>query len=175
METGKYMRKNKLWRKWVQVGICLWFFLISISAAVIGASTHYSYEKKMCWTDCVASRGNITVTFTYPEDGIYWNEKKILPYSVPFILHGNGKIGFAHLRFYRDTPINYTIESSVGISLVEFYMDGVLIVTVTTPPYEFAWNCQMTSFSHRNCKIVAYGPNPNDWGSDEITIYRLFV
>ena len=144
---------------------------MSLNPSEISITTSNHFRKSLYEKECLPLRENITVTFTYPENGIYWNDRKIMSYSVPFILHGNGDLVFHGFRFYRDTPVEYTITGP--IVLVEFYSDGVLIGTVTTPPYEFSLPTQMTSFSHINLKIIAYGANQGDW--DEITIWRLFI
>jgi len=137
------------------------------------ATTINCFQESFIERECSSVRENITVTFTYPENGIYWNDRKIMPYSVPFILHGNGDLGFHGFRFYRDTPVEYTITGPiVG---VDFYLEGVLIGSVTAAPYEFDFPIPMTSFSHVTVKIIAYGASQGDWGSDEITIWRLFV
>jgi hypothetical protein len=115
----------------------------------------------------------VTITFTYPENEIYWNEKKIAPYSVPYILHGNGDLVVHGLRVYRATPVEYTLTGS--IERMEFYVDGALVGIVTSPPWEYEGFALITSFSHFNEKIIVYGTNPGDWGSDEITIWRLFI
>jgi hypothetical protein len=162
-------------RKGLAVGIILLFVGISSISTAICTATINQYGKYLNEKECSPLRENITVTFTYPENGIYWNNHKIMPFSVPLILFGNGELVFHGFRFYRDTPVDYTVESSVGITLIEFYVDGVLIGNVTTPPYEFKGLGLMTRFSHKNLKIIAYGANQGDWGSDEITIYRLFL
>ena len=123
--------------------------------------------------ECSSVGENITVTFTYPENAIYWNDRKIMPYSVPFILHGNGDLSFNWFRFYRDTPVEYTITGP--IDRVDFYLDGSLIGSATAAPYEFELPILMPSFSHITVKIIAYGGSQGDWGSDEITIWRLFI
>lgn len=123
--------------------------------------------------ECSSVGENITVTFTYPENAIYWNDRKIMPYSVPFILHGNGDLSFNWFRFYRDTPVEYTITGP--IDRVDFYLDGSLIGSVTAAPYEFEFPILMPSFSHITVKIIAYGASQGDWGGDEITIWRLFI
>jgi hypothetical protein len=172
---GEGMEKYPLLRKGFAIGIILLFVVTGIIPTAINATTINHYRKSMFEKECSPLRENITVTFTYPENGIYWNDHKIMPFSVPLIVHGNGELVFHDFRFYRDTPVNFTIESSVSITLIEFYVDGVLIGNVTEPPYEFEAPYLMTRFSHINLKIIAYGTNQDDWGSDEITIYRLFL
>ncbi len=137
------------------------------------ATTINCFQESFNERECSSVGENITVTFTYPENAIYWNDRKIMPYSVPFILHGNGDLSFNWFRFYRDTPVEYTITGPiVG---VDFYLDGSLIGSVTAAPYEFEFPILMPSFSHLTVKIIAYGASQDDWGSDEITIWRLLV
>ena len=165
-------------RKCLAVGIILLFVATGFIPTAISTTTINHYEKNLFEKRCSPLQENITVTFTYPENGIYWNEYKIIPYSVPLILHGNGELVYGHFglfRLYRDTPVKFTIEPGGHITLIEFYIDGHLIGNVTTPPYEFKGLGLMTRFSHKNLKIIAYGANQGDWGSDEITIYRLFL
>ena len=165
------MQTKSLFKKGLAVGIILAFVTtIFIPNALNATPVNFSgknFDKK----ECTMFRGNITVTFTYPEKGIYWNDRKIMPFRVPLILHGMGSLGIDHLRLYRRTPVNFTIEGPV-IKLA-YYWDGVLIGNVTVPPWTIG-SVPMTSFSHVTIKIVAYGYQ-GDSGSDEITIYRLFL
>jgi hypothetical protein len=167
------MTKYPLPRKWLAIGIILLFVGTGIIPIMINAKTTNHYEANLNKKEYSPLRGNITVTFTYPENGIYWNDRKIMPYSVPLILHGNGDLVHRLFRFYRDTPVEYTITGP--IFFIEFYLDGALVGNITSEPWEFVAPILITSFSHKNFKIIAYGTNQDDWGSDEITIYRLFL
>ena len=107
---------------------------------------------------------DITVTITYPENGLYLNNKKILPFFIPLVIRG--PIGF-----------DFEIETSpgVGIDYVEFYVNDGLQYVDNTPPFEreglITW--WKARFSHIKIKIIAYGIDCEP-GSDEITIWRLF-
>ncbi len=144
----------------------------SLDPTEMSTTSINSYQQNLDGREKAPLRRNVTITFTYPENGIYWNEKKIAPYSVPFILHGNGDLVVQGLRLYRATPVKYTMTGS--IVRMEFYFDGTLVGIVDSPPWEFV-SVLMTSFSHFNEKIIVYGSNPGEWGSDEITIWRLFI
>ena len=47
-------------------------------------------------------------------------------------------------------------SDNVGISKVEFYVDGVLVVTDTAAPYEYAWNTTGETNESHNLKAIAY-------------------
>ena len=96
-------------RKGLAVGIILLFVATGFIPTAISTTTINHYEKNLFEKRCSPLQENITVTFTYPENGIYWNENKIIPYSVPLIVHGNGELVFHGFRFYRDTPVDYTV------------------------------------------------------------------
>ncbi len=146
-------------------GVILLFFVAS--CLPLSQARPFNFDKKQY----SSSHENITVTFTYPENGIYWNDRKMMPSSVPLILHGNGAFKFQGFRLCRDTPVDYAITGPV--MMVEFYLDDVLVGNVTTLPFEFHFDVLMTSFSQVSLKIIAYGGNQH--GVGEITIYRLFV
>jgi hypothetical protein len=73
-------------RKGLAVGIILLFVGISSISTAICTATINQYGKYLNEKECSPLRENITVTFTYPENGIYWNNHKIMPFSVPLIL-----------------------------------------------------------------------------------------
>jgi hypothetical protein len=103
-----------------------------------------------------------------PDDGLYWNDRKIAEYPVPLFLHYHFKY---RAHFY---PMFIFNDNGSGISKVEFYVDGVLIGTQTSPPWTFTFRVTVTPFHHSQTFgiKVYFGAEQNY--SDNVTIYRLF-
>ncbi len=80
------------------------------------------------------SLSDITVTITYPEDGIYWNNQKIFPFFVTLVICGD--LGF-----------DVEIEPYDEIDYVEYYINDGLQYTDFTPPFEFGPYCLNIPFS----------------------------
>ncbi len=162
------MQNNHQLQKWLAVGAILLFIMASVIPTAMHATSVKNSEKNLFGKDTSTLRGNITVTITFPENGVYWNDHKIMPFSVPFVLHGLGaKRGF----FVRITPVEFSISGNAAE--LEVYWNGVSVGNVTSPPWTFG-GVPMTFFSCVTVKIIAYGYQ-GDSGSDEITIYRLFL
>ena len=112
-------------------------------------------------------RENLTVTITFPENGIYWNTTKIAQFSVPLILSGDG---------FRDgnliwTPVKYKVEGEVdGYSI---WWNGVMEYNGSWTPGCNYSALPMSRFSHGTFKIVVYSTIGDS--SAEITIWRLFL
>jgi hypothetical protein len=155
-------------KKCLAVGIILLFVGTFIIPTTINATTMNQYGKNLHQKECSLLQKGITVTFTYPENAIYWNDHKIAPFSVPLILH---------YHFHLWILVKLKIEPLENISKIEFYYNGALLATWFPPgPYPNFDNIElpMTRFSHASLKIIAY-TNQGDQGSDEITIWRLFL
>lgn len=101
-----------------------------------------------------------TVKLTKPGREIYINNKKIMPFIVPFVI---GNI---------DIEADATDEN--GIQRVDFYVDDVLRYSDYYAPYRCStW--QSTSFflGKHIIKVVAYD-NIGNHASDEIKVWKLF-
>ncbi len=89
----------------------------------------------------IVSAAAPSIAITKPENGIYLRDKKVLPFSRPFII---GAI---------------TIQASAsqepfGIYRVEFYIDDTLKATDTETPYQYTWTT-LAFFKH-TIKVTAY-------------------
>lgn len=102
------------------------------------------------------------VTFTSPENGIYRNDQKILPFFVP-------------LAFCGIITVEVEAEPVEEIDRVEIYINDGLheIITGAGPTYESSYVWEGEPFSKINFKAIAYGCD-NTQASDEITIWRIF-
>jgi len=159
-------------RKCLAVGIILLFIGTSIISTAINATSINYYRKNLYERECSPLRENVTVSFMFPENGIYWNDHKIAPFSVPLILHGNGILLDKNLIL---TTVKFKIEPLENISEIDVYIDGILWWTWTQPePFIDTLGLPMTRFSHANATIIAYTP-AGTWGSNEITVWRLFL
>jgi len=142
------------------VAVILLFIGVSGLPSISGYNTYSRNVENIDFDE--HSLSNITVTITYPEDGIYWNNQKILPFFVTLVICGD--LGF-----------DVEIETSpyVGIDYVEFYLNDVLIFMDDSEPFEFGPYCPNMPFSKIKIGIIAYTTN-GDQGSDEIVIWRIF-
>ena len=100
----------------------------------------------------------VQMKISKPENGVYFGDKKILPFPSPLCL---GKI---------------TIESSVQsmtfpIERVEFYVDDVLQETITAEPYSWTWS--HPAFFKHIVKIIAYD-TAGHTATREISIRKFF-
>jgi len=145
-------------RKCLAVAVILLFIGVSVLPSISGNNNRSRNVENIDFYE--HSLSNITVTITYPKDGIYWNNQKIFPFFVTLVIRGD--IGF-----------DVEIETSpyVGIDYVEFYLNDVLIFRDDSEPFEFG-PCPNIPFSKLKIGIIAY--TNDDQGSDEIAIWRLF-
>jgi len=100
------------------------------------------------------------VTITKPQNGIYCNNQKILPFFIPLILCGAISI------------VAEIVPNSSGMDRVEFYINDMPQHTVTGPGPAYVWTLTWSPFSKINVKVIAY--TFNETASDEITIWRIF-
>lgn len=141
-------------RKWLTIGIILLF--IGLNVAVMGHSTQK--------TGTVLHDAPF-ITHT-PDDGLYWNNRKIAEYPVPLFLH-----------YYFKIKATFTLGMSAEgeFEKVEFYLNGVLQETFTGPgPYVYTWEVMITPFRHSPTLGIKAYPSEGDVISDTITVYRLF-
>jgi len=147
-------------KKGLAVAVILLFIGVSVLPSISGNNNRSRNVENIDFDE--HSLSDITVTITYPEDGIYWNNQKIFPFFVTLVIRGG--IGF-----------DVEIETSpyVGIDYVELYLNDVLIFRDDSEPFEFGPLCPNMPFSKIKIGIIAYATN-GDQGSDEIVIWRIF-
>jgi hypothetical protein len=148
-------------RKCLAVGIILLFIGTTIIPSTIGSNTINSYEKNLYDKESSPLQENVTVTITSPENAIYWNEHKIVPFPVPLILHGDNPV-----------LVRFKIEPLNEINQIELYFNNVLQMTITIPPFPDSVILFVPFFSHAKATIIAYSSHGQ--GSGEITVWRLF-
>jgi DNA-binding beta-propeller fold protein YncE len=66
--------------------------------------------------------------------------------------------------------IQATVESSIGISKVEFYINGTKVTEDTTSPYAYSWNTSSLSNGTYILKAIAYNIQGKSTESDEISV-----
>jgi hypothetical protein len=141
-------------REWLAIGIILLF--IGANVAVTGNST----QKK---TKVMQDTPLIEHT---PGDGLYWNERKIAEYPVPFFLH-----------YYCKIKATFTIVMTGEgfFEKVEFYYNGVLQETITGAG-PAVWSCDViiTPFHHSPTFGIKAYLGGGEVISDNVTVYRLF-
>jgi len=148
----------RMLRKSLAVAVILLFIGVSVLPSISGNINESRNIENIDFNE--HSLSNITVTITYPEDGIYWNNQKIFPFFVTLVIRG-------------DIWLDFEIETSpyVGIDYVEFYLNDVLIFMDDSEPFEFG-QCPNIPFLKIKIGIIAYANG--DQGSDEIVIWRIF-
>ena len=103
----------------------------------------------------------LQVTITKPENGIYINNHKVLPFFVPLILCGA-------------VTVKVEVIPNDGWASMEFYLNGVLqnIIYGPGPEYEISISSYRL-FSKFNLEVIVFTYDGN-YASDEITIWKLF-
>jgi hypothetical protein len=68
--------------------------------------------------------------------------------------------------------VNIVAEASDdnGVEQIEFYIDGFLGKTVTTPPYNYLWNTNLVKAGNHNIYAKAFDPSGNSGISRVITV-----
>ena len=147
-------------KKPLAIAVIILFIGVSVLPSISGNNNRSRDVENIDFDE--HSFSDITVTITYPEDGIYWNNQKIFPFFVTLVICGD--LGF-----------DVEIETSpyVEIDYVELYINDGLQYTDNTPPFEFGPLCLNIPFSKIKTGIIAYATN-GDQGSDEIVIWRIF-
>ena len=151
---------SNLIKKGVVVSVILLFVSVGVLPSISGNNNHSRNVENIDFDG--HSLSDITVTITYPEDGIYCFNQKIFPFFVTLVICGD--LGF-----------DVEIETSpyVEIDYVELYINDGLQYVDFTPPFEFGPYCLNIPFSKIKIGITAYATN-GDQGSDEIVIWRIF-
>ncbi len=111
--------------------------------------------------------GEDPVTFVYvPAGGVYWNDRKLMDLPVPL---------FLHYYFKRGIPMMITPVG--GIQRAEWYLNGVLQFVDTEAPFE--WTLvpapAVPMFGHSVTMMVKAGDGVNEYVSENLTVYRLFL
>jgi hypothetical protein len=142
-------------RKCLAVGIILLFVGLAITPKIIGTSSRIRNQEIVDYEN-----STLQVIITRPENGIYFNEEKILPFCVPLILCGNITIWIE------------VIANGSGLDRVEFYINDLLQATIPGSGPVYSWCLSWRPFSKLNFKVIAYSFDES--ASDEIVIWRLF-
>jgi len=108
----------------------------------------------------VATGSAFQILITRPENGIYINDHKILPFCVPLVLWG-------------EITVELVALNGSGLVRIEFYINGLLQETITGPD---SWRMDCGPFSKLTMKAIGY--SKDEFGfiesdSDEIVIWRL--
>ena len=135
---------------------------IGIIILLMGVNIISSFARDVEIVNDVEHPLHLTVAITYPENGIYCNDQKILPFCVPLVLYGN-------------ISLEVEIKPLSEVDKVEFYIDGGFLFEITDPPFEFGNDITpfIKPFSRTTIKIIAYSIDGSH-DSDEITIWRIF-
>ncbi|HEC81565.1 MAG TPA: PKD domain-containing protein, partial [Thermoplasmatales archaeon] len=97
-----------------------------------------------------------TLKVNKPEQAIYFNNNRMLPFFTPVII---GNI---------DIKVTATDES--GVKRVELYIDNVLKANLTTKPYTWRWSEK--TFGRHTIKIVAYD-NFDNSAEKDIMVWKF--
>ena len=99
-----------------------------------------------------------TVTITNPEQGIYLNNQKIIPFPMTIIIGDIDIIADAS-------------DAESGIDYLELFIDGVFEDDSFSEPYE--WNAMKLKFGKHTIRVVAY--DTTELSSEaEISVFKLF-
>jgi hypothetical protein len=149
------MKKTPYMMKGLAAGIILLFIGLAIAPIISGTNNQIRNNKP---TDY--DHSTLQVIFTKPENGIYCNDYKILPFPVPLVLWG-------------PITVEVVISNGSGLNRIEFYFNDVLLATITGPGPSYGWSASSWQpFSKIKFKVIAYSATES--ASDEITIWRLF-
>lgn len=99
-----------------------------------------------------------TVNITKPDNAIYLNDNRLIPFLMPIVI---GSITI---------EVDAT-DAEGSVSYVEFYVDDVLKSTDTSAPYTWLWN--ETAFLKHTVKAVAYDTAGNN-AYVELSVWKFF-
>lgn len=120
-------------------------------------------ENKTLWVNFSLLKNTIKVDITKPLRALYIKNQRILPLS-------NTKIvGSIEVEVY----VHYYWYDPTDVENVEFYVDGTLKSTDTTPPYTWTWKSEGLIKHRHTIKVITYDAEGNS-ASDEITVWKLF-
>jgi hypothetical protein len=149
------LQKKPQIRKCLAIGI----ILLSVGANV--STVGSSIQKKM-----ISTEDTPEIDFI-PNEGLYWNDQKIAEYHVTLYLH-------YYFKFKAIFYPRFITHNISGIFMVEFYVDGSLIGSVSTEPFEFYCRLIVTPFRHSSTYGIKIYYGADQSISDNMTIYRLF-
>jgi hypothetical protein len=138
-------------RKWLAVGIILLF----VGTYIIPTIAQDTQKSQQTVVD-----SGFQIIIIKPENGIYINDYKILPFCVPLVL-------------WRDITVELVALNGSGLVWIEFFINGLLKETITGSD---SWRMSCGPFSKLNIKTMGY--SKDEFGniesdSDEIVIWRL--
>lgn len=122
---------------------------------------HDAIANSTAWLNCSLTPSTIKVEIAKPLKALYINNKRIIPFMNARIIG----------------PINITAYIPGGwmepgdAEKVEFYIDDVLQVTLTSQPYNWTWS--QRSLGKHVIKVIAYDFN-GDIASKELEVFKFF-
>lgn len=149
-------KQSPMLNKTLVIGVIILFFTMCYIPCISGAIDK-SRNKE---TANDYNNSPLEVTITKPQNGIYCNNLKILPFIVPLILCGAISI-WAEV-----------VPDDSGMDRIEFYINDLLQETIQGGGPEYEFSLTWGPFSKINVKVIAY--TFNETASDEITIWRIF-
>ena len=90
-----------------------------------------------------------------PENALYISDKKIIPFFLPIVIGG----------------ITIEVTASIEIEKVDFYIDGSLRYTDSSPPFSWKWDEEVLPGLH-HIKVIGYDKQ-NSY-TDEKTVIKIF-
>jgi hypothetical protein len=111
------------------------------------------------------SEEDFSISITKPENAIYRNNQKIIPFFIPLILRGSIDIEI------KISPPDTRLDR------IEVYVNNGLFTVVGGPgPFDnYLLTLEGIAFSRDMIKVVGYGIGDNNpQSSDGITIWRIF-
>ncbi len=70
------------------------------------------------------------------------------------------------------TLVNISATDNVGITHVEFFVDGVLVKTLTKVPYSFNWNTSKVAVGSHTLTARAYDASGNEGASASVSVTK---
>ena len=122
----------------------------------VTAGNHNLYAKAIDLNNNSAVSPVITVTVDSTIDNT--------PPAVNIVNPPNGQIVSGNVNIVAEAT------DDNGVERVEFYVDGVLGQTVTTPPYNYLWNTSLVPAGNHNLYAKAFDLNNNSTISPIITV-----
>ena len=105
-----------------------------------------------------------TISITKPENAIYRNNQKLMPFWFPLVLCGS-----------IDIEIEVSPPGTI-LDRMEIYVNNELYNIVRGPgPFDnYIFTCEGKSFSKILIEVLGYGLDDNSGEKAEITIWRIF-
>ena len=112
----------------------------------------------------INGRQDQVVFFSWPRNGIYWNEHRIANYSVPYLLHYHFRLQIAP---------TLTVNAS-GVNRVEWWLQGA-VQFIDWDGAPFVYGLFVPPHGHSLTLMAEVYLYNGDVYSANITIYRLFL